>query len=118
MLGWLRREIAWRREHKSAWSGVAEPGDDGLSSFQRDCLAALARGCARCDWPLPTTESRGATERDLVGQLPDGREFFIYVDGAQIGDRPLEQWDYRTPRELCDAFAEGVVDRNFGAVAV
>jgi len=111
MLKWIRRQIYWRRDHKRSWARARQPDENGISSFQRDCLDTLELVHQRAHRALPLVAEVTAStvkEKFFRGVLADGRTFFIYVDGAEVGERNFEEWDFLTPEELCVAFGRAI----------
>src|SRR5262245_2882195 len=109
MLAWIRRMRGWRRDHERAWAPARKLRPDGQSSFQDDCLATLASACAQTGKAPPQVVRVPGTEVHFTGRLADGRSFYIYVDGAEVGARHFEEWDFLTPAELCGAFSAEIV---------
>jgi hypothetical protein len=68
--------------------------------------ALLSRGLS-----LANERIDGETERYVVADVPDlGVELWVYLDGAcatsPSGDLRLEEWDTRSPDEMCQRVAE------------
>jgi hypothetical protein len=104
---WLAENRAWNEEHRRTWAGVAEPGPDGLSSFQRETearvLAVLeSRGMQLAKRRLVPTERNA--EDYIVAEIPAlNARISIYRDQTNVsspaGNLRLEEWDARTPQE-------------------
>src|SRR3954470_5808773 len=107
MWRWIRKQIYLRREHERSWARARQPDQNGVSPFQQDCLDTLALVHTRSHRVQPAVaEDPGlkSHEKYFHGVLDDGRTFYIYVDGAQVGERRFEESDFLTPEELCVAF--------------
>jgi len=85
MLAWIRKRLAWRREHQRAWAGAQKPDSTGVSPLQRDCLDALAAVYKRANRTAPEAQRVDGNELYFTGVLLDGRKFYIYLDGAEGG---------------------------------
>jgi len=96
---WSRRRAAEKRAHNAAWAEAERVGDDGLSNFERDAIAALT--------PMTGAlflERAGAGMPYLFGPIPaTPLTLYLYADEAQVhGMKPAyrrESWDFTSPQE-------------------
>ncbi len=108
LIGWIKRQRQWRKDHLGSWRGKTEAGEDGLSSFQNECLKELESAFSKNNLMLAEKRvEEGKDEKFIVGLLPrSGRKLWIYLDGAEIEDNKnkfryfFEEWDFRTPDDM------------------
>ena len=94
----------WRKAHELAWEGLDEPGEDGLTPFQREMEPRA----------LEVLEHRGAavTDRRVLGDDESyvllniaslNAQIWIYQTEAHVNTYDLglrlEEWDTKTPEE-------------------
>lgn len=108
---WIRQHREWMADHRKSWAGAGDAGPDGLSAFQRQCMEAVRRTLSSRGMSLANERIEGETERYVVAGVPDlGAELWVYLDGAcatsPLGEMRLEEWDTRSPDEMCDRVAE------------
>ena len=114
MFSWLRKRREWRKAHIEAFSPATETQADGLTLFQHEALGAISSLVREGDFKrVEMIDEDGAyLHASIVGS---DIQLYIYPDGAQISGRDVdsryEEWDYLTPSELLDAFAEECADR-------
>jgi len=104
------KESRRRRNHLNTFSGMDERDESGLTTFQAQCLTAVAGH-------LPRASFERVTHPDgtfcLVAPIDGvGTKLFIYEIEAGIHgpshDWPFEELDFRTPRELITAVVQAV----------
>jgi len=83
----------------TAWARAVHVGDDELTNFERDAIAALEP----ITGPL-SLERASSGLRVLSGQIPNtAMTLYLYADEAQVhGLRPAyrrERWDFISPQE-------------------
>jgi hypothetical protein len=114
VLAWFRREKQWRRDHIAAFSAVTQKQSDGLTAFQHQALAAVARSVAAEHFKR-IAMSDGSGEYLVASLGSRGSDLYIYPNEAGIfGAKPhcwFEEWDYLTPKELLDALAKECASR-------
>jgi hypothetical protein len=109
VLAWVRRQREWRRDHIAAFAAAINAQPDGLTAFQHNALASVARFVPPHEFKRVPTKSK---EPDyLVAPFGSrGSELYIYANEAHIfGTKPhrwFEEWDFRTPEELLQALVE------------
>ena len=96
---WSRRRGEEKRARSAAWAEAERMGDDGLTNFERDAIAALT----------PITGSlllnrAGSGMPYLFGPIPTTPlTLYLYADEAQVhGRKPAyrrERWDFSSPQE-------------------
>jgi hypothetical protein len=104
---WVEGDGAWHREYRTAWDDKTRVGADGHSRLQAECWTAVEAACAAAGFPVPKPDRVDSGEGGsyLTGVMPDGRVFCLFRDGAEIGTSRFELWDFRSPEDLCEAFA-------------
>ena len=115
LIDWNRRRRAWNADHRRAWADATLRGDDGLSALQRLCEKALTEALAAADGQLTErTISDAATVPCLRARVAGtGLSIWLYNDtvGFDIDGQHarFEEWDYRTPEALAQAFADAAL---------
>ncbi len=100
----VRDEKQWHSDHRSSWSGMVEPGPDGMTQFQGECERAIVETLSDRGLSLRERTVEGDSERFVVAQVPElSATVWIYSNQTDI-DAPgqelrLEQWDTRTPED-------------------
>ena len=112
---WITNERKWHREHHAAWELARIPGPDGFSPFQKECERRLNEALAEVGSAVVDRTIAGETDRYVTGKLRNTQvEIWIYLDGAQLSgpdlDFRLEDWDARTPDELCTEYSRKAVN--------
>jgi hypothetical protein len=96
---WSRRRAEEKRARNAAWVEAERVGDDGLTNFERDAIAALT--------PITGTlllNRAAAGMPYLFGPIPaTPMTLYLYADEAQVhGIEPAyrrERWDFSSPQE-------------------
>ena len=96
---WRLRRKERRAAREAAWRGADELGQDGLSRFERQAIAALEPLVGR----LKLVRSDGEL-RVLTGPIPGtAMKLYLYADEAQVWGpkKPFrrERWDYDSPED-------------------
>ena len=119
---WWREQKEWRQVHERAFGSVGIPDADGVTSFQRQLMAAVADVMPPSTFQRATMQgSPFAGETYFVADIPGTKmQLFVYPREAGISNPPktgilsatkwgpYEEWDYRTPDELIAAVVEDV----------
>lgn len=107
---WLAKNRQWNEEHERAWSGIVDPGPDGLSAFQRETEALVQATLSK--WGMHLVDRRlirtqGDAANHVEARIPAlGVEIWIFRDQTDISSGAaqlrLEEWDAKTPEEHHD----------------
>ena len=114
VVAWFRRQRQWHRDHIAAFSAVTQRQSDGLTAFQHQALASVARSVTAEHFKRVTMDEHSGEY--LVAALGNrGAKLYIYPNEAAIfGTKPhswFEEWDYRTPADLVEALAKECASR-------
>ncbi len=105
LMQWLKNRTKCADREDAEWDTYEQKTDNELTIFQKHCFVSLARACVDYSDLIKERRIEGSSEKYIVGTLPDSTvKYWIYNDGAEIGDRLLERWDYRTPQDLIEDF--------------
>jgi len=104
MIDWFRRKRAWHRQWHLSWPPAIQPDAEGLTPFQRSCIARLTQSLPPDHQPL-VWERLGSKETYLKTSVPGTSLIcWVYEDGAEVSgpglDRRLESADYSNPDQL------------------
>ena len=117
VIGWIKGQRQWHKDHLSSWKGKTEPGKDGLSLFQNECLTQLESALSNNGLVLTEIKVEGKGEKSIAGLLPrSGRRLWIYLDGAEIEDKKnkfryfYEEWGFRTPDDMIRKLIAAAID--------
>lgn len=95
---------------KAAWQAVSARQDDGFTLFQARCREEMISAFRHSPALLNKQAVEAGEEEDKViaGVLPQSNiKYWIYVDGAQVGDfYLLDKLDYDTPEAMIAAFVK------------
>lgn len=102
------------KTHVKAFAAASKKDSDGLTVFQRRALEAISPFVNRDDFRQVNMVNEDGLY--LHASIVDAKvELFFYPDGAQVSDEitdsRFEEWDYRTPSELLDAFSKECASR-------
>ncbi len=105
---WFRKEQVRMERQKAAWRMVEAKQDDGLTLFQARCNEEMIEAFRHSPELLRKQTIEGDEEKVIAGVLPQSNiKYWIYVDGAQVGDYYLlDKLDYDTPEAMIAAFVK------------
>jgi hypothetical protein len=109
VLNWWKKSSR-QRDHLNTFSGMDKRDESGLTTFQAQCLTAVAGHLPRASFERVINQDGTFC---LVAPIDGvGTKLFIYEIEAGIygpsHDWPFEELDFRTPRELITAVVQAV----------
>jgi hypothetical protein len=101
---WLRASGARNKRMRASWEHAERKEGNSLTESQNDCNTELLKAFEGSNITKCQTVE-GSSEKYIVGTLPKSvAKYWIYEDGAQVGRRILERWDYDNPQALINDF--------------
>jgi hypothetical protein len=102
LIGWVKQRRKARNTGEAAWRAALMTGQDGLTSFERDAVAAIEilagrLSVERSGRPDRPTLSARIPNSDLVVTLWGEDAQLQTVNGESIYRK--ERWDFSTPQE-------------------
>ena len=76
MIDWFRRKRAWHRQWHLSWPPAIQPDAEGLTPFQRSCIARLTQSLPPDHQPL-VWERLGSKETYLKTSVSGSFEFAL-----------------------------------------
>jgi hypothetical protein len=102
---WLKNRRDRAELRRIAWENIDRKEDNSLTAFQNQCNKELLETFENSRELIKKQNIEGLSEKYILGTLPNsGINYWIYEDGAQLGDYPLEREDYDTPQNLINDF--------------
>jgi len=110
LIQWLKNRSERSELIRTAWNNYDLKEDNSLTVFQNQCNNQLLKAFEN-NPAIKKQSIGGSSEKYIMGTLPNSKiEYWIYQDGAQVGEYRLERWDYETPESLINDFISKAKD--------